>query len=53
MESHEKVCGRCGDEVRPTVVDGRRAEKCVCRVSFDDEPMPTCWHFAHETIKAR
>lgn len=53
MESYEKVCGRCGSDVRVTVEDGRRAEKCVCRVSFDDERVPDCWYYAHKTIKAQ
>lgn len=50
-DHHDKVCGLCGAGVRMTVVDGEKAEKCVCRVSYDDESMPACWYFEHESIK--
>lgn len=51
-DPNDKVCGRCGADVRVTIDDGERAEKCVCLVSYEGESMPACWYFAHESIKA-
>lgn len=50
-DPNDKVCGRCGVGVRETVVDGEKAEKCVCLVSYEGEATPACWYAEHESIK--
>lgn len=51
-DTYDKRCGRCGHDVAEDVVDGRRAERCLCLVSFADERMPSSWYFVYETKPA-
>lgn len=45
---YDKVCGRCGANIRDREVHGRDAQTCICLIQYDGERMPDCWHYARD-----